>query len=346
MATTPPGQFPVEGVSDALATLGDDGAITPQNERMRCLLATAAADGGPARSWHELGFATAAQARLRAGDVVAHRVAGDDYEWRQVGCGATVWLLASRLTAVPHGGADHHAVRVRALGRFAGSIVHDLANLLGAGLGLAETLRPRITDPLELQLVDELARGTRHAASLGRALARLLRAGPRSSSEQSLQSLVEEVLAVVGKYGSQRGISVHLAAGPGSPRVRVVAEDACQALLQGLMFCIEESTGTIQVEIDELPAVSGTGLPRAMARVRLIARGMGDEAATVARRVVNEQPGGLGAASGRGDPAIGLVQAALAVITSGGLIVVGQSDPFTLEFRWPRVLRPGPAGAI
>ena len=344
MATTPAEQFPVEGVSDALATLGDDGVITAQNERMRRLLAAVADEGGPLRSWRELGFDAAALARLQAGDAVAHRVGGIDYEWRRVGCGATVWLLATPLTAGPDRGADHHAVRVRALGRFAGSIVHDLANLLGAGLGLAETLRPRITDPLELQLVDELARGTRHAASLGRALARLLRTGPRSRTEQPLQQLAEEVLAVVGKYGSQRGISVQLAAVSDSPLVRVVAEEACQALLQGLMFCIEESAGAIQVDIDELPAVSGAGRPRTMARVRLISSGMGTAAAAAAREVVNGRPGGLATASGRGDPAIGLVQAALAVSTSGGRLVVGEGDPFTLEFCWPRVLRSGPAG--
>lgn len=346
MATTPADQFPVEGVTDALATLGDDGLITAQNERMRRLLAAVAADGGPARSWRELGVDAAAQARLRAGDVVAHRVGGSDYEWRQVGCGATVWLLATPCAATPDRGADQHAVRVRALGRFAGSIVHDLANLLGAGLGLAETLRPRITDPFELQLVDELARGTRHAASLGRALARLLRTGPRSRTEQPLRQLVEEVLAVVGKYGSQRGISVQLAEAPGSPLVRVVAEEACQALLQGLMFCIEESVGAIQVEIDESAAVPDAGQPRAMARVRLISRGMGHEAATMARRVVNGQPGGLAAASGRGDPAIGLLQAGLAVATSGGRLAVGEGEPFTLEFCWPRLLRPGRTDAV
>lgn len=345
MATTPADQFPVEGVSDALATVGDGGTITAQNERMRRLLVAAVDDGGTAQSWRELGFDAAAQARLQAGDVVAHRVAGVDYEWRRVRCGATVWLLATPRTAAPDRGADHHAVRVRALGRFAGSIVHDLANLLGAGLGLAETLRPRITDPLELQLVDELARGTRHAAALGRALARLLRTGPRSRTEQPLQQLVEEVLAVVGKYGSQRGISVHLAAAPGSPFVRVVAEEACQALLQGLMYCIEGSTGAIEVEIDELASVPGAGRLRETARVRLISRGMGAEAARIARLVVNGQSGGLAAASGRGDVAVDLVQATLAVTTSGGRLLVGDDDPFTLEFWWPRVLRPGPAGA-
>lgn len=82
-----------------------------------------------------------------------------------------------------------------------------------------------------------------------------------------------------------------------------------------------------------------------MARVRLISRGMGTDAATVARQVVNAQSGGLGAASGRGDPAIGLLQAGLAVATSGGRLVVGEGDPFTLEFRWPRVRRAGSADA-
>lgn len=345
MATTLSGQFPVEGVSEALATLEEDGLITAQNERMRGLLVAAAVDGRPARSWRELGFDAAVQARLQAGEVVAHRVAGTDYAWRWVGCGATVWLLATPCSAAPDCGVDHHAERVRSLGRLAGSIVHDLANLLGAGLGLAETLRPRITDPLELQLVDELTRGTRHAASLGRALARLLRTGPRSRTGQPLRQLVEEVLAVVGKYGSQRGVSVHLAAAPDSPWVRVVAEAAAQALLQGLIYCIEESGGAIQVEIDELAAATGAGQPRTMARVRLISPAMSTEAATVARRVVSGQPGGLGAASDRGDPAIGLLQAVLAVVTSGGRLAVGEGDPFTLEFCWPRMLRNGPGDA-
>jgi len=351
MDTTPFGEFPVASVSEALATIAPDGTITARNSAMRTLLLQLGPAGREARSLAELPLQPEQRGRLAAGEQVCLQVQDLQFDLRIVKCTTTVWLIASEPVAVaPPLALELAIARSRMLGGLVGTIVHDLANLLGAGLGLADAMRPRLTDPGELQILDELVQGTRQGAMLGRVLARLLGRAPRRRTAVALQDLVLEVMALVGKHSVQRGIDLRVVPTGRSPVVRVVTEDALQALLHGLLFCLDGTMGdsearslVVEVGMEQRPLAGGR--PRALAFVRLTASSFDASAARGAGDLLERGTEVLQTASRLGESGRNLLHAALVMAGSGGeLKVRGHEGAFGLEFLWPRLQR-GPEGA-
>ncbi len=343
MDTTPFGEFPIASVTEALATVAPDGAITARNSAMRTLLQQLGPAGTAARSLAELPLRPEQHGQLLAGERVRLEVEALQFDLWIAKCTTTVWLLASEPVAMaPPVAMELASARHRMLARLAGSIVHDLANLLGSGLGLAEALRPGLTDPEELRTLDELVQGTRQGAMLGRVLARMLGRAPRRRTAVDLQDLSLEMMALVGKHSVQRGIDLKMAPGTRSPTVRVVVEDALQALLHGCLFCLDGLVGhstarSLVVEVGSGQFPIGGGRPRALACVRFTAAPFDAAAARSAGDLLAGGDEVLRTANRLGEAANNLLHAALVMAGSGGELQARVHDgTFVLEFAWPR----------
>lgn len=209
------------------------------------------------------------------------------------------------------------AARVRALGGLANAIAHDLANLLGAGIGLAELLRPHARDAADGGSLDELVRGARQGAILGRALARLLAADPGRREVTAIGALVDEVVALAGKSALRRAVALSVAK-LADPAVRVAGAEVVQALLAFVAFGIDRGARRIAITVDAGERAIAGGRVRPVALVAVAAEPL---PAAVVHDAVRTMQGGADmlAASRRCEEVDApLVQAVLAIACGGG----------------------------
>jgi signal transduction histidine kinase len=265
--------FPPDLLAEGVAAVGGDGDLSAPNAAMRSLL-TACGDGSAVKSLAALPIDAAAQAQLQAGDAVCASLGGREWELRLHGTGERRWLCArdidDRQRAETMAMA---AARVRLLGRVAGSIVHDLNNLLGSAMGLASLLGPLASDPTDQRLIEEMQRGVQRGADLARALARMLKAMPRQWVVAAPGKLVEEAMVVSVRAAGAQGVELTSAVAEQLPSVRVVAAEVTQALLHGILALVDTSPRRIVVEARAERRAVADGRERTCAVVRLVATG-------------------------------------------------------------------------
>lgn len=314
--------FPFEALAEGLAAVAVDGALTAQNASMRALLA-ACGDGSTAcRSLRQLPLDDAQRALLDGGAAAALVVAGGEHELSLHGSGEQRWLCAREVDGLGGGVASTlAAARARQLGRLAGTIAHDLNNLLGSAMGLASLLAPVLTDAADRRLLDEMQTGAQRGATMARALARLLKLGPRQRRVVSVGDLVDEVVAICTRVANLRRVefAVHLA--EPLPPIRVVAAEATQAVLHGTVALLEAVPQRVDVTAERLRHAPGGGRERDCVRVRVRA-------------------GHCTQAVGSGDatPADWQAMARLAMRAAGGdLLTTTSAAGSVIDYVWPAV---------
>ncbi len=311
----PESQFPFEALAEGMAAVAADGTLTAKNAAMRSLLAACGA-----RSLSTLPLDAAVRAQLDAGAVACTTIDGRTFELRLHGAGERRWLCALDVGDCEHRVASElAAARSRLLGQLAGSIVHDLNNLLGSALGLASLLTPMATDPADRRLLDELQAGAQRGATLARAVARLLKVGPRQWQQVAVTGLVDEALAIAGRAAMARNVELAVTVAEGLPTIRVVATEAAQMLLHGLVALIDAAPLRVAVDVSAQRHAVGGGRERACVRVRLAAEGC--------RR---------GFGSGEAAPLDWQALAALALRRAGGELTIDTAaDAATIDYVWP-----------
>lgn len=313
--------FPFEVLAAGVASVAADGELLARNEAMRALLAGCGEGGGTCRSLRTLPLDAAQRGRLEAGEPVALALHGGEHELQLVGSGDGRWLCAH---PVGEGGGSSRlaAARARHLGRLAGAIAHELNNLLGSAMGLASLLAPVVSTAADRQLVDELQRGAQRGGTLARALARLLKVGPRQRQAVPLSTLVDEMIAVCNRSAHMRQVelAVHVAAS--LPRIRVVAAEAVQAMMHGKIALLDAGARRVVVTADALTLPLGGGRERECVRVRV----RGEDCA---------QPVGSGDAT----PVDWFMMAQLAMRSVGGdVAIVATPDGSAIDYVWPAVV--------
>ncbi|MFO1076716.1 MAG: hypothetical protein U1E73_03210 [Planctomycetota bacterium] len=324
------GDLPVEELSDAIAQLGRDGVLSACNARCRRLF------GGDRVALADLLPDAAVRQRLDAGDRLPLATEDGVVEMRIVSAGARRFWLASPPSWPEAAAAERlRSARAAVLGRLSGGIVHDLGNLLLAGVGLAETLRPLVQDPADLEVLEQLSLGARRGSVLGRTLAQLLARSPRRLQPASLAALFEDAVAVIGKSALRRGVKLTKDAG-GSARVRVVAEEVVQAIVQGAVFCMESGVTALALSTGVEVAAVGGGRDRRAGFVLLRAEGLQQDARERAVAAFAFGPGVLRMLTGVGADAGVLLQTAMAVHCVGGEVRAGVAGGvLELRYVWP-----------
>jgi len=331
--------IPLEALSDALAVVDEQGRIWPRNEKMRALLHSLE-NGSPRLADLPIGFDVLD--RLAAGEVVEVEFGGELRELQCCHAADTRWLVAR-----DHGGARAAAAqlagaRARMVGALAGTIVHDLANLLGAGIGLAELLRPLVREPADVKCLDDLARGARHGAVLGRAVARLLADAPRARTVIHPGILIDEVVLLLGKSAQRRGAALTACRERAPAAIRVASAIALQALLAGCQFCIDRGATAITIEADAVRQPIAGGRERSTVRIRVVGAPLGPDTVRDAVQLLAAQSGLFTAADRLGETGPGLLQAKAAMACAGGeLLGSAMAAGILLDYVWPAVADPG-----
>lgn len=325
--------FPLGMLSEGVAVVGDDGALTPRNDRMRNLLGAL-----QAQNLSDLPLGNPVMADLAGGEAVVMATPEGPCECRVVTAGGQRWLLALGSSALQRAmGIELAAKRLRVLGRLAGTIVHDLANLLLAGVGVAETLRPHVRDEVEAQALDEMQKGVRQGTVLGRVLATMLAAEARDWRVLELSKIVEDVAAIGRKNAMRRGIELE-SSQDGDASIRVATAETVQAVMHALLFC--GSSGAIAIGVHGSVGVAtiADGRERSIARIRIIGSSVTPAACAQAVATLGRGVGMLRAFEMTATDSSGLAHAALAMARCGGEITTAVEDgKLTFEFVWPTV---------
>ncbi|MCA8976254.1 MAG: hypothetical protein KDC98_16155 [Planctomycetes bacterium] len=325
--------IPVEALSDAIAFIEADGRLSPRNRSMQEVL-----QGIEVEALDQLPLAVEAMDRLLAGEPVAVAAADGPIDVRIVTQGEDRWLFAvdsspaQRALAVELAGR-----RLRVLGDLSSSLVHDLANLLLAGVGVAEALRPYVEDAAEMQSLSDMQQGVRKGAVLCRALTRALTSEVRSWERVALGVVIDDVIAVGRKGAMRRGVELS-ATKAGEPSIRVHVAEAVQSIVEVLLFCLAGGTTSIAIHGSAECAPIGAGRERNLGRIRVVASAVEATAAAQAMATVQLGQGMLLALSMTKSDSSGLAHAAIAMARAGGALTATEVDGgLAFDFVWPAV---------
>ena len=214
--------------------------------------------------------------------------------------------------------------RLRLLGALTSGLVHDVNNLLSSILGYAAHLASLARDPDEKAFLDGIRRGAREGATMVHKVEQLVRAPALQRRKVRFQQLVEESLQMFARTATLCGIELSTKIDADLPSVRVVPEDAMQAMLHLLLYVRASVRAGTAVQVhatqERRPASRPDLPPRHEAVLRLV--DLGDFGEMEALRALLEHPErGLVEQMGKlsGD-STGLLLALLSLATAGGRI--------------------------
>ncbi|MBK8099913.1 MAG: HAMP domain-containing histidine kinase [Planctomycetes bacterium] len=329
---------PLDWIPDGFFRLDADGRLEPVNRAARELLADGLTD---ASSLTTLPLPGDAVEQLRAGGAVPAVLPGGRtvvLQLRSDAAGAS-WLQASDVTMVEALHGQLAALgRLRLLGGFAQGVAHDLNNVLGAAIGIAERAEDAAVE--DRAFVQGLLASARSGAQLLRTFARLARSSPRERRIVDLGSLAADALGLFGKSAQKRGCAVELQV-LAAPRVRVIVEDAMQLVLLACVMALESAAGGLQtLVVDEASSEAAARL-RQFGRIRILDRGPAAAFDGLAMALAAPHHGVLAPVAGLAGDGSALLQALLIHLRHGGYCRVGTvaDGRRELTLAWPAVSR-------
>lgn len=224
--------FPIEEFGEAVAERCADGTWRPRNAAMDRLLAARSATGDFALE--VLVPDPEGRALLERGEPVQVEIGGECTELRIPASAEGAWLLARSVETVT--GLRLAAARPRALAQLAGSIAHDLANLFGAAIGIAETLSSHVRAEEDRRTLVQLIAGVRRGAELAAALEKQLRQPSRRRGVAAIDAVFEDLQRLFGKAATRNALAVTCACDAALPSARADAASLLQLLLQTLFL--------------------------------------------------------------------------------------------------------------
>lgn len=331
--------IPADLLTEGVAALRADGVLEAQNDRMRAFLRRA--DGAMAGTLLDLGLRAEEVAQMHAGSALEVDRMGWRYRVRLARHGEQTWLFAETLVA------DEAAVqlrlataRCRTLGGLAAAVMHDLANLLAAGMGIGEVLRVEGPRPEDLAQLDDLMASARQGITLGRGLARMLTSGPRTRRPIRVADLVDEVAAVLGKHCSRRGVELTIAGPTSDVTIRFEPEVATQILLHAVLFGLDHKAHALGVRAETATFPMTGGRSRAVASVIVAMHGLSADIAARVQAIWDGAEGSLHAVRLLGENASGLMLARLLMAAGGGELTWRQQHGVAeFVFCWPSLPR-------
>jgi two-component system, cell cycle sensor histidine kinase and response regulator CckA len=220
--------------------------------------------------------------------------------------------------------------RLESLGVLAGGIAHDFNNLLVGVLGNADLLRSRLTDPLDIELADDISAAGKRAADLTRQL--LAYAGKSDLAPPEpldIGSMCGELRALLGATLSKKA-RLEFAIEPGAviQGDRATITQVLMNLLTNASDALNGKEGTVKVRAYHIPetddrwdhALGGAVRSGNRVLVQVEDSGAGMDAATRARAF---EPFFTTKKKGHG---LGLA-ACLGIMSSHGGAVLVESEP-------------------
>lgn len=179
--------------------------------------------------------------------------------------------------------------RLRHIGQMGEGIVHDLNNLLGAVMGLADHMRGETGDAELQRFLHEMVRGTQQRAQILRSVHQVLRAGRRGVERSSLSGLLGDAVEVFKKTAMHQDRSFELELAEDLPDVRAVPDDVMHYCLFFLSRALQTGEGAIRLVVDEAPGPGA--LRRNCGRLRIFEDGDPAEARGLMELLAQDSPG-------------------------------------------------------
>lgn len=307
--------FPFEALAEGVALVRGDGVLQPLNQPMQRWLQVSLPNGATARL-DALVPEPERRARLERGEAVPVAGCDEPAELLLRTAEGQVWLLV-RPTATAFE-VQLATARARALARLAGSLSHDLANMLGAAIGVAETLRDHVAEERDRRTLAELVAGVRRGSELAMALERQLRARGRLRPTASVGRALDELRLLFGKAAQHRAFELQCVRDDDLPTVRIDQVVLVQLLLHALFLGVQTQATSAQLQARAAELRIAGGRPRAGVRVLCDLAG-GEAAATrAAAAAFGEAEDLLRPAPDEPEAVRDLLLARFAVLRAGG----------------------------
>lgn len=245
---------PLDALHDALGTLSAAGGIEPRNDAMRALLAGLSAPHLAAL----LPDAAVRAALLRGEDCLIENERGDSI------CRvANGWLIIAHRAHASSLVLAH--ARARALAKVAGSLVHDLANLMGAAIGVADALSGDATSAEDRQLLADLVDGVRRGSQLANTLERQLRAPAHRVMRANAAEVIDGLRSVISKVMQHRKMGLDMEVGEDLPDLRMDGLELTQVLLHAVFLGIALQASGLQLRVQRIDRDAESGSRAAVA---------------------------------------------------------------------------------
>lgn len=324
--------LPLELLEDALARIGDDGALAAVTPAMARWL-----DGRSASSLAQLALDDDQRAELHGGGVVLLSDERGAFELQLLEHGGCSWLRVREVgEQLRASAAADEAARVRSLGRLAGTIAHDLNNQLNAAVGLSSMLSPLARDEIDRESLRSLDQAVMHGARLADMTARLLRRAPDRRASTDAEAVLTDLLTMVKKALDVAEVELALDAFASSLRMRASHDGAVHALMVGVMALLEGRPTSLRIGAFGERRAIADGREREVAVVRLDAIGLPEDFAAMSRRLFAVAPGALGLGAGREAFAGVVGMVATQRRLGGDLVASMHGGVLRLEWLWPR----------
>ncbi|HEB54273.1 MAG TPA: hypothetical protein ENI87_13555 [bacterium] len=232
---------PPDLIRDPIARIAADGRLEPCTPETAAWLATVA------DHVDRLPLDDDQRARLRQGDEVVALVAGRWWSFEQLTDGGRTWLRARDVDDRERRAATVLATaRCRRLAALAASLAHDLGNQLNAALALSAAISPEVEER-DRTTLREFEQGTKLGSRMVRTLARLLSARGRKVEVVEPADLLADALSLVQKSYDLADIDLVTEVPCDLPVIRVMREEAVQAIMDGLMALQSVDPETVRV---------------------------------------------------------------------------------------------------
>ncbi len=309
--------FPFKALGEGVALVHADGVVQPLNQPMRCWLQASLPAGAPVLL-QSIVPDPEQRERLQRGEAVLVPGGADPEELLLQVAGDRTWLLVRPCETANDVRLAN--ARMRAMARLAGSLTHELANLFGAAIGVAETLRDHVVAEHDRRTLAELVAGVRRGSELASALERQLRTPRRARPAASVDVAFDELVSLFGKTSQQRAFELNCTRDDHLPMVRIDRVVLVQLLLHTLFLGIQARAGSASLQAHAAAVRIAGGRPRDGVRICCELRGGDMQAMQAAAAAFGDGAGWLRTSLDAPETVRDLLSARLAVHRAGGAL--------------------------
>lgn len=163
--------------------------------------------------------------------------------------------------------------RLRVIGALGEGLIHDLNNVMGSMMGLADYLAESPSDAESLGFLRTVVEGTRSRGRILKSIYRFIHDQKVARERVSMQGLANDIGDVFRKTALQAKIEFELSCADDLPDVRIVREHVMHVVFSVLVQVVEANTGPIVIEIDRTTIEQDGGPTRPYVVLRILDHG-------------------------------------------------------------------------
>jgi len=165
------------------------------------------------------------------------------------------------------------ADRLRVVGALGEGLLHDLNNVMGSLIGVADCMTEVESDDEASAFLHTVMEGTRTRGQILTSLYQFLHDQRVARTRVSAGVLIDDIENIFGKTALHAGVDFHVTRSDDLPDVRVVREHVVHAVLSVLASSLASDQGPIDVEIQRRSLPAEGGPTRSYVMIRILDHG-------------------------------------------------------------------------